>query len=184
MAGELGTMKWLYRAVVPILVVLAIAFVVQKLFGDETIAPHLVSSRPVAAIGSGEGAVAVAEDGTILAWFPPGEDVHLPSLPIDSAPKGPRVQGPVLEQVRVLAAAPPALRPYVAASRFGESGVDVELTPGIELRFGNAVEVERKWRAAAAVLASPETNTLDYVDLRAPGHPAVGGSGHTLPPLP
>jgi cell division septal protein FtsQ len=176
--------KWLYRAAIPILVVIVIAFVYQKVFADETVTPRLVSSQPVAAIGSGDGAVAVAEDGTILAWFPPGDDVHLAELPVESAPKGDRVQGPVLEQVRVLAAAPTALRPYVASSHFGERGVEVELTSGIELRFGNSADAKRKWRAAAAVLANPEITALDYVDLRAPGRPAVYGSGHALPPPP
>ncbi|HKT83098.1 MAG TPA: hypothetical protein VJQ84_04595 [Solirubrobacterales bacterium] len=176
-------MKWLYRALIPVLAVIAIAFAWQKLFGGD-VAPHLVSSRPVAAIGSGDGAVAVAEDGTVLAWFPPGENVHLPELPIDSAPEGKRVQGPVLEQVRVLAAAPAALRPYVARSSYGESGVAVELTSGIEIRFGGVTGVERKWKAAAAVLADPELTALDYVNVLAPGRPTVGGSGHTLPPPP
>jgi hypothetical protein len=176
-------MRWLYRAVVPILVVVAVAFVVQRLFGDETVTPHLVSSRPVAAIGSGEDAVAVADDGAVLTWFPVPEDSDLPQLPLASAPKGPRVQGSVLEQVRVLAAAPPALRPYIEGSYFGESGVDVELTSGIELRFGSSVDASRKWRAAAAVLADPSITALDYVDLHAPGRPATHGSGHTLPPL-
>jgi hypothetical protein len=176
--------KWVYRAVIPVLVVIVVAFVYQRLFGDETVTPHLVSSRPVAAIGDGEGAVAVAEDGTVLAWFPPGEDVQLPTLPIDTAPKGGRVGGSVFEQVRVLAAVPPALRPYLASSHFGESGVDVELTSGIELRFGSSAGAERKWKAAAAVLADPEVTALDYVNLSAPGRPAIGGSGHTLPPPP
>lgn len=177
-------MRWLYRAAIPILVVIVAAFIWQKLFGGAEATPHLVSSRPVAAIGSGDGAVAVAEDGTVLAWFPSGDHVHLAELPIDSAPKGDRVRGSVLEQVHVLAAAPAALWPYVAASRFGESGVEVELTSGIELRFGNSVDAKRKWRAAATVLADPEITALDYVDLRAPGRPAVYGSGHELPPPP
>lgn len=177
-------MRRLYRGAIVILAVIAIALVAQRVLGDEMVSPHLVSSRPVAAIGDGDGAVAVAEDGTVLAWYPSGEDVHLPALPIGAAPKGDRVQGSVLEQVRVLAATPVVLRPYVAASHFGESGVDVELTSGIELRFGNAAAAERKWRAAATVLADPETTTLDYVNLLAPGRPTVGGSGHTLPPPP
>ncbi len=177
-------MKWLYRAVVPILVVIAAAFVWQKFFADETVTPHLVSSRPVAAIGSGDGAVAVAEDGTILAWFPSGDNVHLPTLPIVSSPKGDRVQGSVLEQVHVLAATPAALRPYVARSGYSEDGVVVELTSGIEVRFGNAVSAKRKWRAAATVLADPEITALDYVNVLVPGRPTVGGSGHTLPPPP
>jgi hypothetical protein len=176
-------MRWLYRGVMVILVVIAVAFVSQRIFGDEALTPHLVSSQPVAAIGSGEDAVAVADDGTVLTWFPVSEDSGLPRLSLASVPKGPRVQGPVLEQVRVLAAAPPALRPYIEGSYFGESGVDVELTSGIELRFGSSVDAARKWKAAAAVLADPTTTSLDYVNVQAPGRPSKGGSGHTLPPV-
>jgi hypothetical protein len=173
----------LYRWVIVILAVIAIAFVYQKVFGDKTVEPHLVSSEPVAVIGSGEEAVAVADDGTVITWLVLPEDSKLPQLPLGSAPKGPRVQGPALEQVRVLGATPPALRPYVVGSHFGESGVDVELSSGIELLFGSASDVERKWRAAAAVLADPSITALDYVNLLAPGRPEVGGSGHTLPPV-
>lgn len=172
-----------YRWVIVILAVIAIAFVTQRVIGDKTVEPRLVSSEPVAAIGSGDEAVAVADDGTVLTWLAlPGSD-NLPQLPLSAVPKGPRVEGPVLEQVHVLAAAPPALRPYVAGSHFGESGVEVELSSGIELIFGSAGDAPRKWRAAAAVLADPSITALDYVDLTAPGRPAVGGSGHTLPPI-
>jgi cell division septal protein FtsQ len=163
--------------------VIVVAFVVHKALAAKTVSPRLVSSLPVAVIGSGEDAVAVADDGSVLAWLP-GEDLELPQLPLDSPPKSGRLQGPALEQVHVLAATPPALLPYVAGSYIGESGVNVELTSGIELRFGNEQGASRKWRAAAAVLADPDLTALDYVDLRAPGHPAVAGSGHTLPPLP
>lgn len=177
-------MRWLYRGAIAILAVIVVAFVYQRIFGVGTVTAHLVSSRPVAAIGSGEGAVAVADDGTVLTWLSVPEDSHLPRLPIASAPKGPRVQGSVLEQVRILAAAPPALRPYVEGSYYGESGVDVNLTSGVELRFGDSTQADRKWRAAAAVLADPSVTTLDYVDLHAPARPSIGGSGYTLPPLP
>jgi cell division septal protein FtsQ len=166
-----------------ILVVILVAFVYQRVFGSETVEPHLVSSEPAAVIGSGDEAVAVADDGTVLTWLALPEDSKLPQLPLSSPPKGPRVEGSALEQVRVLAATPPALRPYVIGSQFGESGVDVELSSGIELRFGSAGDAARKWRAAAAVLADPSITALDYVDLTAPGRPAVGGSGHALPPI-
>jgi len=170
-----------------VLVVLAIlagaAF--QVLFGGETVAPRLVSSQPVALIGAeSDEAVAVAADGTILAWFPVPEESTLPSLPLDTPPEGPRLKGSMLEQVRVLGAAPAALRPYVAGSYYGESGVDVELESGIELRFGEATQAARKWRAAAAVLADPSIEALDYVDLHVPSRPAIEGSGHALPPIP
>jgi cell division septal protein FtsQ len=175
--------RGLYRWVIVILAVIVVAFVVQKIVGGKTVESRLVSSEPVAVIGSGDEAVAVADDGTVLTWLALPEDDKLPQLPLSSVPKGPRVEGPVLEQVRVLAATPPALRPYVAGSRFGESGVEVELSSGIELRFGSAGDAARKWRAAAAVLADSSITALDYVDLTAPGRPAVGGSGHTLPPI-
>jgi cell division protein FtsQ len=175
--------RGLYRWVIVILAVMAVAFVVQKVVGDKTVEPRLVSSDPVASIGSGSEAVAVADDGMLLTWLSLPEDSKLPQLSLSSPPKGPRVEGPVLEQVRVLAAMQPALQPYVASSGFGESGVDIELSSGIELLFGSATDAARKWRAAAAVLADPSITALDYVDLTAPGRPAVGGSGHTLPPI-
>ena len=172
-----------YRWVMVVIAVIAVAFIAQKFISGRTVEPHLVASEPVATIGSGSEAVAVADDGTVLTWLVPPEDSHLPRLPLNSPPKGPRVEGSALEQVHVLDAAPPALRPYLAGSHFGESGVSVELSSGIELIFGSAGDAPRKWRAAAAVLADPEITALDYVDLSAPGRPAVGGSGHTLPPI-
>ena len=176
-------MRRLYRGAIVILAVIVVAVVSQRIFGSKAVTPHLVASQPVAVIGSADEAVAVAGDGTVLTWFPVPDDSHLPLLPLTSAPKNPRVQGPVLEQVRVLAAMPAALRPYVEGSYFGESGVDVELTSGIELRFGNATAAARKWRTAAAVLADPTITSLDYIALYAPGRPAIRGSGHTLPPI-
>jgi hypothetical protein len=83
-----------------------------------------------------------------------------------------------------LGAAPEALRPYVARSYYGESGVDVELTTGIELRFGDAAKAKRKWAAAAAVLADPSITALTYVDLHSPSRPSFGGSEHELPAVP
>jgi hypothetical protein len=151
---------------------------------DATVTPHLIPSRATAVIGSGSDAVAVGADGAILDWLLAPEEGSVPSLPLDAPPEDGRLQGPVLEQARVLGAAPAALRPYLEGSYFGESGVDVQLTSGVELRFGSAGQATRKWRAAAAVLADPSVTALDYVDLHAPSRPAIGGSGHTLPPLP
>jgi cell division septal protein FtsQ len=176
--------RGLIRGVAVILIVIAAGFVAQRLFGDETILGTVRVPAPVATIGSGEDAIGVAADGEVVPWWPLSEEGTLPQLPLSEPPKGGRLQGPALQQVRVLAAAPEALRPYLAATRFGESGVDVETSAGIELRFGDSSQVARKWKAAAAVLADPEIEALDYVDLHAPSHPAIGGSGHTLPPSP
>jgi len=177
-------MRRLVAVIGPIVLVILVAAAYQRLFGDETLAPRLVSSEPVAVIGSDSEAVAVAADGTLLLWLALPEETSLPSLPLESPPNRPRLQGPVLEQVRVLAAVPAVLQPYVERSFGGESGVDVELSSGIELRFGSAGQAARKWKAAAAVLADPEITALDYIVLYAPGRPSVGGSGHALPPLP
>jgi cell division septal protein FtsQ len=173
--------RWLILgAAVALLLVAAYLFLLR----NSSVTAHLVSSRPVAAIGSGDEAVAVAADGSVLLWLPAPEEGTLPLLPLESPPKGDRVQGTALEQVHVLAAAPGGLRPYVESSYYGESGIDVNLTTGVELRFGNDRQAARKWKAAAAVLADPSVTVLDYVDLHAPSHTAIGGSGHTLPTAP
>ncbi|HSR94136.1 MAG TPA: cell division protein FtsQ/DivIB [Solirubrobacterales bacterium] len=164
------------------LVVAAIAAGYWFLIRDTSVEPRLHLPPATATIGTGSEAVAVGPDGQILAWLPLSEDLQLPSLPLSAPPKDGRLSGPVLQQARVLGAAPATLRPYLESSYYGESGIDVRLRSGIELRFGDASQATTKWKAAAAVLADPSVTALDYVDLHAPGRPAVGGSGHTLPP--
>jgi len=158
----------------------AYAFLVR----DSTVAPRLIPPTATATIGSGSEAVAVGRDGAILEWLPISGELQLPRLPLSEPPSKGRLGGAMLEQARVLGGAPAALRPYLESSYYGESGVDVVLRSGIELRFGDPSRLAEKWRAAAAVLASPTIEALDYVDLHAPRRPAVGGSGHTLPPIP
>ncbi|HEY7456741.1 MAG TPA: cell division protein FtsQ/DivIB [Solirubrobacterales bacterium] len=150
---------------------------------DETVGAQLRIPPATATIGSGTDAIAVGPRGQILAWLPLPEEVQLPMLPISAPPQSGRLAGPVLQQARVLGAAPATLRPYIESSYYGESGVDVNLRSGIELRFGDASQAPTKWKAAASVLADPSITTLDYVDLHAPRRPAIGGSGHTLPSL-
>jgi len=117
----------------------------------------------------------------VIRWSYRPQHLHLPLLPLSEPPKGGRLKGTAREQAEVLGAVPPALRRFLASSRYGESGVDVELSSGIELRFGDSSQAARKWEAAAAVLADRSVTTLSYVDLHAPSHPAVGGEAHTLP---
>jgi hypothetical protein len=156
----------------------------QLLLRDEAVAGRVELSTPTATIGTGSDAVAVGSDGTLLAWLAVPEDVSLPQLPLDEPPKDGRLRGPMLAQARVLGAAPSELRPHISGSSYGETGVVVVLRTGIELRFGDASLAKKKWRAAAAVLADPSVEALDYVDLQAPARPALGGSTHTLPPEP
>ncbi len=165
---------------VVVLAAIAYAFLVR----GKSVAPRLFPVEPTSVIGSGSSAVGVSAEGAVLTWLPPPKESSLPQLPLSETPKSGHLAGPALQQARVLGAAPAALRPYVKSSRYGESGVDVELSLGVELRFGDASEAAKKWRAAAAVLADPSVTALDYVDLHAPGRPAIGGSGHALPSVP
>jgi hypothetical protein len=153
-------------------------------FRETAVEPNLVLPPPTATIGSGEDAIAVGPGGQVLAWLPLPEGVRLPRLPLAEPPLSGQLAGPALEQARVLGAAPAALRPYIASSYHGESGVDVELATGIELRFGDSSQVGAKWKAASAVLADPAITALDYVNVHAPRRPTIGGSGHALPPVP
>jgi hypothetical protein len=172
------------RLAAVVLVVAAAVAVYFFLVRNSTVAPTVRVPELTSTIGSGDEAVGVDATGRIVRFLPVPQEPPLPQLPISEVPKSGHLAGPVLQQARVLGAAPPALRPYVKGSYYGESGVDVELTSGIELRFGDASQAGRKWKAAAAVLADPSITALDYVDLHAPTRPAVGGSGHTLPAVP
>lgn len=166
-----------------LLAALAGGLLYQFALRDTTVESHVVLAPATATIGTGSDAIAVGPDGQILTWLPLSEDLQLPHLPLSSPPKSGQLAGPALQQARVLGAAPATLRPYVESSYYGESGVDVMLRSGIELRFGDASQAAAKWKAAAAVLADPSITALDYVDLHVPRRPAVGGSGHTLPPV-
>jgi hypothetical protein len=151
---------------------------------QSSVAPTVAVPRLAARIGEGSDAVAVSANGAVVRWLPLPEEPPLPRLALTEPPPGGHLRGPALEQVRILAAVPAALRPYAESSYYGESGVDVNLTTGIELRFGDDSQPRRKWRAAAAILADPEVTAVDYVDLHSPTHAASYGSGHELPSPP
>jgi hypothetical protein len=151
---------------------------------EDEVEPRVLVPKLAATIGEGEDAIGVSANGALVRWLSLPEDPPLPQLPLDEPPKGSRVRGPALEQVRVLAAVPDAFRPYAESSFFGEDGVGVNLTTGIELVFGDATQARRKWRAVAAVLANPEITALDYVNVTAPNRPVFEGSEYELPPAP
>lgn len=183
MARRLGPVRVRTALAVAVLALVAAA-VYWFAIRQDSAEPKVAIPQLAATIGEGSGAVGVAADGHLVRWLPLPKEPPLPRLPLEAAPKGGRVRGPVLEQVHVLAAVPEALRPYVESSGYGESGVDITLTTGIELRFGDDSQAAKKWRAAVAVLADPEVTALDYVDLQAPSRPSYQGSEHELPPVP
>lgn len=183
MVGRLGSLRapWIAGAVLVALVALAAYWFLIR---QDTAEPRVLVPRLAATIGEGEDAIGVAADGALVRWLPLPEEPPLPRLALEGPPKGGRVKGPALEQVHVLAAVPDQLRPYAERSGYGQSGVEVTLTTGIELIFGDASQVAKKWRAAVGVLADPEVTALDYVDLQVPGRPSYGGSEHELPSSP
>jgi hypothetical protein len=171
-------------AIIAVAGAVVVAAVYQFAFATKTVEPTVTVPTPIAAIGVGSGALGVDATGKVLETLPAPEEGSLPLLPASEPPKSGRLRGPMLEQVRVLAAAPGGLRPYLVSTSYREAdGVSVELSSGIEIRFGDASQAPLKWRAAAAVLADPSTEVLDYVDVQAPRRPALGGSGHILPPV-
>ncbi len=163
--------------------------------GSSTPTAEAKPTTPVAQIGEGKTVILVGDDGRLLGTRseePKGDEKnsksdkktqkHLVVLPLKQRPKGDRVKGHALEEVHLIAAAPAALRRYIATAEYGKTGVALETTTGIEIRFGDDREAGRKWEAAAGVLADPSVTLLSYVDVTAPTHPAVGGEDHELPP--
>jgi hypothetical protein len=161
---------------------IAIFAIYTFFLADESVGPPSIRiAFATAVIGEGEEAVGVTPYGELLSAQPAPAAGALPSLPDVAPPKSGRLSGPMLSQAKVLGAAPGPLRPCIARSYYGESGVDVELRSGIELFFGDATRVDEKWSSAITVLANPEITALDYVDLRSPIRPSTGGSSHSLP---
>lgn len=174
-------------AALVVVIVLAVAayWFLLRDDGSTEVAPA-PPPRAVARIGEGKNAIAVDQRGNVAPALKLPKKPPLPLLPLKGPPKGGRVGGPVLEEVHVLAAAPAALRPYLAGSSYDKKsgGVAVKTTAGIELIFGDDSEAKVKWHNAAAILADPSITSLDYVDLQAPSRPSYIEGEHELPPAP
>ena len=133
------------------------------------------SRRPAGYVA--EGGAIVAGDGVVLevgADQPEG----LPLIDADGVAadaEGARVDGGPLALARILGAVPEPLQGVVTSAKIDEeNGPVVEVGEGIELRFGDPAHAERKWQAAAVVLADPTTDSAVYVDVAVPARPVVG----------
>lgn len=180
----MGRMRKIALAVI-VLAVVGVAVYWFALRDSSTTTATAAPVRAVAQIGEGKQVLVVGSDGRLLgtASEKKGQKKdQLPVLPLKERPKGDRVKGHVLEQVHVIAAAPKALRPYILRTEYGKTGVDVEFNSGIQIRFGDDDGAQKKWKAAAAVLADPSVTMLSYVDVHAPTRPTVFGEEHELPP--
>lgn len=140
--------------------------------------PHGLSVRvdvrePAAYITVDDGVI-VAGDGVVLATGverPEG----LPPIEVESPEVDARASGSALALARILGPTPDALsRMIERAVQDPELGPVVELSSGIELRFGGPAQAASKWDAAAAVLADPELGSAAYLDLSVPSRPVVG----------
>jgi len=132
-----------------------------------------VRQREDAAIFGEDGqALLIASDGTVLGS--PGDLVgQLPSISEGDPPEGDRLEGIALDQAMVLGAVPPELQSFVDRSEVTGNGVEVTLSNGLILLFGDPGQAAKKWKAAATVIADPDLTDVGYVDLSVPRRPAV-----------
>ena len=134
-----------------------------------------VDSRRPAGFVPGDDAI-VAADGVVLELGAEQPD-ELPVLDAEGGvpAAGERLDGGDLVLARVLGAVPEPLQEQTTGAHMDdEHGPVVEVGDGIELRFGDPAQAERKWAAAAAVLADPGLHSAVYIDVAVPTRPVVG----------
>jgi cell division protein FtsQ len=122
----------------------------------------------------GSDALLIATDGTVLGTAGEGTE-GLPEIGAGDPPSGDQLEGRTLIQALVLGAVPSELRSFIDGSDFGKDGVEVTMSNGLVLGFGDATKADQKWRAAASVIADPNLYDASYVDLSVPRRPAVKG---------
>jgi cell division protein FtsQ len=154
------------------------AYPVVRSLRTETDFPHglqitINAYEPVAAVRAGAGLTAVAGDGTVLRG---SATRGLPVIAIRARRGGDRLgRGRALAAVRLVAAAPRALRGRIARVYRGPRGLTTTMENGPKLYFGGAARPSSQWGAAAQVLASGTSRGAAYVDLRIPERPVAGG---------
>jgi hypothetical protein len=149
----------------------------------------VTENRPVAAVDvPGSGRVPIAGNGTLM----PGLEskAPVPELRPGGAVRPARngtaaarlTDERVAPLIRLAATAPPALlhRTEGIERRRGE-GLVVVLREGPRIIFGDDSRVAEKWRGAAGVLASSNSQGAAYVDVRLPDRPVAGGLAPQLP---
>jgi cell division protein FtsQ len=154
----------------------------------ETDFPHgmrieVLERHAVAALVVGDQELAATGDGRLLRGVV--ADGDLPMIRMDGAPAADRVTNRnTLTALAIAAAAPKALRSRIDRLWTGPKGMMLALVDGPDLIFGDAVEADRKWLAAARVLADPSAAGATYLDVRIPERVAAGGLGPLPEPTP
>ncbi|HEX8083118.1 MAG TPA: cell division protein FtsQ/DivIB [Solirubrobacteraceae bacterium] len=136
-----------------------------KVEGDfpDALRIEVVEREPVAVVREGEARLPVTAGGTVLRGATAPDD--LPMIDDKDADD-------VLE---LLGAAPKPLLRRAERAFSGPRGLTVRMADGPDLYFGTAADLERKWAAAARVLADPTAEGATYVDVRVPARSAAGG---------
>ncbi|MDA0172321.1 cell division protein FtsQ/DivIB [Solirubrobacter taibaiensis] len=149
-----------------------------------TLRIKVIERRPVAALArAGERRIPVTSNGTLLRGVTAERD--LPSVKLKADPAGARVEDrKILNALAVASAAPDALRGRTNEVKLDKRGVIVDLDDGPELIFGGGEEADKKWAAAARVLAEISARGAVYLDLRVPGRVAAGGLAPIVTPTP
>jgi cell division protein FtsQ len=138
----------------------------------------------VAVLLAGNRQVAVAPDGTVLDG---SKDLGgLPVVRVGTLPQRGRMpDGPARERIAVAAAAPPRLLSRIESISIQHGrGAVAQMQHGPAIYFGRPIELDRKWTAAASVLADSSSEGATYIDVRMPERPVAGGLGLKQTPQP
>ncbi len=140
--------------------------------------PHLlnievVERHPVATLKAAGQSVPVAADGTLLRGV---SDRDAPTVTLAAPPSGTVLKDPLgLAQVRILAAAPAALRSRVTRMFTGARGMQAQLKDGPAVAFGAADRLAAKWASLVALLGDPASAGATLIDVTVPESPAAAG---------
>ncbi len=140
---------------------------------------RIIPRRVVALVSVAGRKIPVDLDGKILKGQAPRG--QLPVVVSQRVPGTERITDQkTLDELAVLKAGPVALTRRVAQVSTSAKGLTVALRKGPKLYFGAAADLDRKWAAAARVLADPQVAGATYIDVQVPGRPAIGGKGPTV----
>ncbi len=148
-----------------------------------TLVVRVEGERPLAVVRGGPAAWLVAESGRVVAAIEPGTRRRLPRLvipvPEPLAPGETLADGRATVALGVLRALPPRLAKSALSVRVESGNVELMLRNRIEVGLGEAVEIDTKLAAAAAVLralSSEERAGTSYIDASVPERVVVGAS--------
>jgi cell division septal protein FtsQ len=147
-----------------------------------TVTRHLPSGitidmveRVPTAVTAGDPPMLVAGDGTVLGRATPTTELPLIVPPPGGVTVGERL--PVSTELAILAVLPDSLRPLVTTvTREGDGSLALLMRDGVTVYYGDGSEVAAKAEALHAVLGWANRAHVHpaYVDVRAPGAPAIG----------